>query len=60
VHRSANGKPLLFPNDPAIVGIASDVQLDTNLPAVHLDDIAAIAELLLRSAMPLADVLARA
>jgi molybdopterin-guanine dinucleotide biosynthesis protein B len=60
VHRSANGKPLLFPNDSAIVGIASDVQLDTNLPVVHLDDIAAIAELLLRSAMPLADVLARA
>jgi molybdopterin-guanine dinucleotide biosynthesis protein B len=60
VYRSANGKPLLFPNDSAIVGIASDVQLDTNLPAVHLDDIAAIAELLLRSAMPLADVLARA
>ena len=56
VYRSANGKPLLFPNDPAIVGIASDVQVDTKLPAVHLDDIGAIAELLLRSAMPLADV----
>jgi len=60
VYRSGNGKPFLFPNDPAIVGIASDVQVDTKLPAVHLDDIAGIANLLLRSAMPLADVLARA
>src|ERR1700759_4703623 len=34
VHRSANGKPLLFPSDPAIVGIASDVHVDTTLPTV--------------------------
>jgi molybdopterin-guanine dinucleotide biosynthesis protein B len=60
VYRAANGKPLLFPNDPAIAGIASDVDIDTTLPAVHLDDIAGIVELLLRSAVPLADVLAHA
>jgi molybdopterin-guanine dinucleotide biosynthesis protein B len=57
VHRAANGKPLLFPNDPGIVGIASDVPVETKLPTVHLDDIAAVAALLLRSAMPLRDVL---
>jgi molybdopterin-guanine dinucleotide biosynthesis protein B len=59
VHRSANGKPLLFPNDPAIVGIASDVDVETELPTVHLDDIAAAAALLLRSAMPIAEMQVR-
>jgi len=60
VHRAANGKPLLFPNDPAIVGIASDVDIATTLPTVHLDDIPALAALMLRSAMLVADVLAAA
>ena len=58
VHRAANGKPLLFPNDPAIVGIASDVQIETALPVVHLDDIPAIVAMLLHSAMPLDELLA--
>ena len=57
VHRAANGKPLLFPNDPGIVGIASDVEVATRLPTVHLDDIEAVAAMMLRSAMPLADLL---
>ncbi len=60
VHRAENGKPLLFPNDPGIVGIASDVEVATMLPTVHLDDIPAVAAMLLRSAMPLADVMAAA
>ena len=29
VYRAANGKPLLFPDDPGIVGIASDTKLET-------------------------------
>jgi molybdopterin-guanine dinucleotide biosynthesis adapter protein len=60
VHRAANGKPLLFPNDPAIVGIAADIAVETSLPSVHLDDIAAIAAMIRRSAIPVADVLALA
>jgi len=60
VHRAANGKPLLFPDDPAIVGIAADVDVETALPLVHLDDIEAIAAMILRSAVPVADVLALA
>ena len=52
VHRAANGKPLLFPEDAGIVGIAADVAVETALPWVHLDDIAAIATLLLQSARP--------
>ena len=57
VHRAANGKPLLFPDDPGIVGIASDVAVETRLPVAHLDDIPAIAALLRRSAISLDDVI---
>ncbi|MGJ4953484.1 molybdopterin-guanine dinucleotide biosynthesis protein B [Bradyrhizobium sp. HKCCYLS20291] len=60
VHRSDNGKPLLFPDDPGIVGIACDVRVRTELPQAHLDDIPAIAELMLRAAMPLSEVQALA
>jgi molybdopterin-guanine dinucleotide biosynthesis adapter protein len=31
VHRAANGKPLLFPDDPGIAGIATDAAIDTPL-----------------------------
>lgn len=60
VHRAANGKDLLFPRDPAIVGIASDVAVATALPVAHLDDIATVATMLRDAAMPLDDVLAMA
>src|SRR6201999_3315807 len=56
VHREANGKPLLFPGDPAIAGIAADIAIDGALPVVHLDDTAAIAALLQRFAVPVQDV----
>ena len=60
VHRSANGKPLLFPDDAGIVGIAADVAVETRLPTAHLDDIPAIAAMLRRSAISLDDLLALA
>jgi molybdopterin-guanine dinucleotide biosynthesis protein B len=59
VHRAANGKAMLFPDDPAIVGIATDAALETALPVVHLDDIPAIAAMMQRSAIPVEDLLAR-
>jgi molybdopterin-guanine dinucleotide biosynthesis adapter protein len=59
VHRLANDKPLLFPGDPAIAGIATDAAVETALPLAHLDDIPAIAAMMLRSAIPVEDVLAR-
>lgn len=58
VYRAANGKPLLFPDDPRVVGIVSDVAIATTLPTVHLDAIQGAAELLLRCAIPVDDVLA--
>ena len=59
VYRAANGKPMLFPDDPAIVGIATDAELKTTLPVVPLDDIPAIAAMMQRSALAVEDVLAR-
>ena len=58
VHRVANGKPHLFPDDPAIAGIATDAAVETALPVAHLDDIAAVAAMMLRSAMSVEDLLA--
>src|SRR5580658_3438714 len=59
VHRAANGKPPLFPDDPAIVGIATDTRVETRLPVAHLDDIKAIAAMMLVSAVDIKDVLAQ-
>ena len=59
VHRAANGKALLFPDDPGIAGIATDADVKTALPLAHLDDIPAIAAMMRRLAIPVEDVLAR-
>jgi molybdopterin-guanine dinucleotide biosynthesis adapter protein len=59
VHRAANGKPTLFPDDPGIVGIATDADVKTTLPVAHLDDIPAIAAMMQRSAISVEDVLVR-
>jgi molybdopterin-guanine dinucleotide biosynthesis protein B len=54
IHRTANGKPLIHPEDPHIVAIASDMALpQVSVPVVDLDDIEAIAELVLAKAVPL-------
>jgi len=58
IHRAANGKPLIHPDDPYIVAIASDVALpEANVPVIDLDDIEAIADLLIARAAPLSDAL---
>ena len=59
VHRAANGKPLLFPGDPTISGIATDAAVETSLPVAHLDDIETVAAMMLKAAMPVEDLLAR-
>jgi len=59
VHRAANGKPFLFPGDPAISGIATDAAVETALPVAHLDDIPAVAAMMQRSAISVEDLLAR-
>ena len=54
VHRPATGKPLMHPDDPAIVAIASDEPLPaTRVPVIDLHDIEAIVEFLIRNAAPI-------
>ena len=50
VHRAANGKPWLHPEDPQIAAIASDVRPPGDLPWVPLDDVEAAADLVQRFA----------
>jgi molybdopterin-guanine dinucleotide biosynthesis protein B len=53
IHRIANGKPLLYSQDPHIVAVASDSALPgTPLPVLDLNDIDPIADLLLKRAVP--------
>ena len=59
VHRLANSKPLLFPEDPNIAGIATDAAVETTLPMAHLDDIEAVAAMMQRSAISVENVLAQ-
>jgi molybdopterin-guanine dinucleotide biosynthesis adapter protein len=55
VHRAANGKPLLYPDDPNIKAIVSDLP-DSDVPAhlarAHIDDIEAVVALVLQFAEP--------
>jgi molybdopterin-guanine dinucleotide biosynthesis protein B len=54
VHRASVRKPLLHPDDPQIVAIASDQRLPhAKVPVVALDDAEAIVDILLRHAAPL-------
>jgi molybdopterin-guanine dinucleotide biosynthesis protein B len=54
IHREANGKPLLHPDDPHIVAIASDKPLpQVRVPVIDLDDIETIVDVLLEHAVPL-------
>jgi molybdopterin-guanine dinucleotide biosynthesis adapter protein len=49
VHRVALGKPLIAPDDPDIVAIASDAPVaDMSLPHFDLNDAAAIGEFVMR------------
>ena len=47
VWRAETGEPLLHPNDPHIVAVASDAPVQTRLPVLDLNDDAAIAAFVL-------------
>ena len=54
IHRVANGKPLLQPDDPHIVAIACDTPLShAKVPVIDLNDIDGIVDMLLKYAAPL-------
>jgi molybdopterin-guanine dinucleotide biosynthesis protein B len=48
IHRLAAGTPLLFPDDPNIVALATDARIPTGLPTFGLDDYAGIAGFMLK------------
>ena len=55
IYRSAVGKPPLHPDDPHIVAVASDAPVPSaRVPVVGLDDVDAIADLMLAHAAPIA------
>ena len=59
IHRVANGKPLLQPDDPRIVAIACDTPLlHAKVPVVDLNDIERIVDVLLQHAVPLSSATA--
>ena len=48
VWRAAPGEPLLHPNDPHIVAVASDAEVQTRLKVLDLNDDAGIASFILQ------------
>jgi molybdopterin-guanine dinucleotide biosynthesis protein B len=57
IHRAANGKSVIHPEDPHVVAIASDVPLpQARVPVVDLDDIERIVDLLIKHAVPVGDI----
>jgi len=59
VFRAEVGKAALHPEDPRIVAIASDQQFPgSGLPVVDINNIAAVADMVLARAEPLEKVLA--
>jgi molybdopterin-guanine dinucleotide biosynthesis protein B len=54
IWRRANDKPLLHPDDPMIRAVAADEKLDgLSIPVVDLNDIGAIANIMLAEARPI-------
>ncbi len=47
VHRKLSEKPLLFPQDPSVIAVASDESLATNLPQFDLDDAESVAQFII-------------
>ena len=57
IYRAANDKPLLHGEDGFIVAVASDSSLpDVKLPVIDLNDIEAVADALLKYAVPMAEI----
>ena len=60
VHRASVGKPLLYPDDPTIVAIASDAPISVGtLPLLMLDDVEGIAAIVEARAAPLEAIVSR-
>jgi molybdopterin-guanine dinucleotide biosynthesis adapter protein len=57
VYRAAVGRPPLHPDDPHIVAVVSDAPVpDARVPVVRLEDVDAVADLMLARAVPVAAI----
>jgi molybdopterin-guanine dinucleotide biosynthesis adapter protein len=61
IHRAENAKPYLYPHDPTVVGLVSDAEAPPSLAIPHapLNDVAAVALLILSLARPLQETIAQ-
>ena len=58
VHRVANGKPFLYPNDPTILALASDAAIaDRNVTLLALEKAEELADFVQENAVSVEDVL---
>ena len=58
VHRVANGKPFLYPNDPTILALASDAAIaDQNVTLLALEKAEELADFVQENAVSVQDVL---
>ena len=58
VHRVANGKPFLYPNDPTILALASDAEIaDQNVTLLALEKAEELADFVQENAVSVEDVL---
>jgi molybdopterin-guanine dinucleotide biosynthesis protein B len=61
VHRAVVGKPLLYPDDPWIVAVASDGPVpNAALPVISLDDVDKVIDVMLVESMPVERILSAA
>jgi molybdopterin-guanine dinucleotide biosynthesis protein B len=51
VHRAETGKPWLFPDDPNILLVASDIEPPQTFPRIDLDAIPALTDFILNHAL---------
>ena len=60
VHRVANGKPLIYPNDPTVLAVATDdAQAGADVALIALEDAEALADFVVAHAVAIEDILGR-
>jgi molybdopterin-guanine dinucleotide biosynthesis protein B len=51
VHRAETGKPWLFPDDPAILAVASDIAAPNDFPRIDIDAVDSLTDFILTHAL---------
>lgn len=51
VHRAETAKPWLFPEDPNILAVASDVEVPDNFPCIDIDAVSQLTDFILDHAL---------